>query len=132
MIEHRNVIGLFLNDRFQYDFSSADIWLQFHSCCFDFSVLKSVAPFYSEESSLWLGTINLTIWASAYSLYNEELQFFARQPQSFTDSAISCWLRAKLSIRYFILGGEAITPRLLFPMKSKYQDAKFINIYGPD
>ncbi|MEO5976060.1 MAG: AMP-binding protein [Chryseolinea sp.] len=38
MIEHRNVVRLFFNDAFQFDFGPRDVWMLFHSHCFDFSV----------------------------------------------------------------------------------------------
>jgi non-ribosomal peptide synthetase component F len=38
MIEHRNVISLFFNEEFQFDFGEKEVWTMFHSHCFDFSV----------------------------------------------------------------------------------------------
>ncbi|NLA87256.1 MAG: AMP-binding protein, partial [Clostridiales bacterium] len=38
MIEHRNVVRLLFNDKFQFDFNDKDVWTLFHSYCFDFSV----------------------------------------------------------------------------------------------
>src|SRR5690606_30987416 len=38
MIEHRNVIDLFRIEAPLYDFNERDVWVMFHSFCFDFSV----------------------------------------------------------------------------------------------
>src|ERR1041385_3437105 len=38
MITHQNVVRLLFNDAFQFDFGPNDVWTQFHSHCFDFSV----------------------------------------------------------------------------------------------
>ncbi|MCU0289269.1 MAG: condensation domain-containing protein, partial [Acidobacteria bacterium] len=38
MIDHVNVVRLFFNEKFQFDFNSRDTWTIFHSFCFDFSV----------------------------------------------------------------------------------------------
>jgi len=38
MVSHSNVVRLFFNDKFMFDFISRDIWTMFHSYCFDFSV----------------------------------------------------------------------------------------------
>ena len=38
MVEHKNVVRLFFNDAFQFNFTSNDTWTLFHSICFDFSV----------------------------------------------------------------------------------------------
>jgi non-ribosomal peptide synthetase component F len=38
LIEHRNVVRLLFNDRFQFSFSERDVWTVFHSFSFDFSV----------------------------------------------------------------------------------------------
>ena len=38
MLEHRNIVSLFVNDNQFYDFNENDVWTMFHSYCFDFSV----------------------------------------------------------------------------------------------
>ncbi|MCP4214293.1 MAG: AMP-binding protein, partial [bacterium] len=38
LIEHRNVVRLFFNDKFPFQFNRHDTWTMFHSHCFDFSV----------------------------------------------------------------------------------------------
>ena len=38
MVEHRNVVRLLKNSNFEYDFDENDVWMMFHSYCFDFSV----------------------------------------------------------------------------------------------
>ena len=38
MVEHKNVVRLFFNESFEYDFNDKDVWTMFHSHCFDFSV----------------------------------------------------------------------------------------------
>ncbi|MCX6584456.1 MAG: AMP-binding protein, partial [Candidatus Aminicenantes bacterium] len=38
LIEHKNVVRLLFNNRFQFDFNDRDVWSLFHSYSFDFSV----------------------------------------------------------------------------------------------
>ncbi|HLP44383.1 MAG TPA: condensation domain-containing protein, partial [Candidatus Kapabacteria bacterium] len=38
LIEHKNVVRLLFNERFQFDFNEHDVWSLFHSYNFDFSV----------------------------------------------------------------------------------------------
>jgi hypothetical protein len=38
LIEHRNVVRLFFNEKAIFDFNEKDVWTLFHSFCFDFSV----------------------------------------------------------------------------------------------
>ena len=38
LITHRNLVRLFVNDRFQFQFTPDDVWSMCHSYCFDFSV----------------------------------------------------------------------------------------------
>lgn len=38
MLCHRNVVRLFKNDKFLFDFDDTDAWVMFHSVAFDFSV----------------------------------------------------------------------------------------------
>jgi fengycin family lipopeptide synthetase D len=39
--------------------------------------------------------------------------------------------RKQLCIRYVFLGGEALKPSMLIPLKDKYPQASFTNLYGP-
>jgi non-ribosomal peptide synthetase component F len=42
LIEHRNVVRLFFNEAFQFDFGSDDVWTMFHNCNFDKTLLSNM------------------------------------------------------------------------------------------
>jgi len=133
MIEHRNVVRLFFNDAFQFDFNLNDIWTLFHSYCFDFSVwemygallyggkLVIIPKIIARDTSMfmeWLRDEKVTVLnqtPTAFSrLMEEELK---------TDKI----LRA---VRYVIFGGEALNPGQLKEWNARYPDSQLINMYG--
>lgn len=133
MLEHRNVVRLLFNSKFEYDFNESDIWTMFHSYCFDFSVWEMYGALLyggklviiSKETSKDLNkfvkllrkekvTVLNQTPAMFYNVINEELLY--------EDSS--------LDIRYVIFGGEALNPSKLKPFKDKYPNCKLINMYG--
>jgi fengycin family lipopeptide synthetase A len=133
MIEHRNVVRLLRNDRFQFRFSEKDVWTMFHSFCFDFSVwemygalmnggtLIVVSKEAARDTRLFLRIVkkhNVTVLnqtpAAFMNLMQEELT---------TDDA-------SLHLRYVIFGGEALKPAMLRPFHAKYPQTLLVNMYG--
>ena len=133
MIEHRNVVRLFFNDHFQFDFGPEDVWTQFHSHCFDFSVweifgallfggkLVIIPKMVARDTRAYLDILRqegVTVLnqtpSSFYNLAREELK---------TDDA-------PLKLRYVIFGGEALSPGKLKQWRRKYPDVKLINMFG--
>lgn len=133
MIEHRNVVRLLFNDRFQFNFSEADVWTMFHSHCFDFSVwemygallfggkLVIIPKKVSADTSAFLTVLKeeaVTVLnqtpGAFYNLIEEEMRH--------TDNA--------LQLRYIIFGGEALTTGKLEPWHNKYPQTKLVNMYG--
>lgn len=133
MIEHRNVVRLLFNNKFQFNFDNKDIWTLFHSYCFDFSVwemygallyggqLIIVAEYVKKDPAEYrklllehkVTVLNQTP-SSFYNLVNEDL--------SFTESL--------LNLNYVVFGGEALKPLKLKKWKEKYPKTKLINMYG--
>ena len=133
MLEHKNVVRLLYNDKFQFKFSSKDVWSMFHSYCFDFSVWEMYgALLYGgklviipkeeiRETDKFLSTLKLekvTVLnqtpAAFYNLINEEMKH--------DDKA--------LNLRYIVFGGEALKPIKLKEFHEKYPNTKLINMYG--
>jgi amino acid adenylation domain-containing protein len=133
LIEHRNVVRLLFNDRFQFDFTAQDTWTLFHSYCFDFSVwemygallkggrLVQVSKQTARDPERFLQVLRLeqvtvlnSTPAAFYQLVQQEMQ------QS----------DPGLRLRYVIFGGDALNPSRLKPWKEKYPQTKLINMYG--
>jgi amino acid adenylation domain-containing protein len=133
IIEHRNVVRLLFNGKFQFDFNHRDTWTMFHSFCFDFSVwemygallfggklivipkmtTRNLERYLDILKKLCVTVLNQTP-SAFYNLSNIELSS----------------KRSELSIRYVIFGGEALTLSRLRGWKSKYPATKLINMYG--
>lgn len=129
-LEHRNLVRLMVNDKNLYDFCESDVWMMFHSFCFDFSVWEMYgATLYGgalvllpkevvKDANLVLDTIKKNqvtvlnqVPSSFYQLMKEDKGSFA-------------------SVRYLIFGGEALNPRYLEGFKKQYPSIKIINMYG--
>ena len=133
LIEHRNVVRLMVNDKFQFDFNAHDVWTMFHSPCFDFSVwemygallyggkLVLVPKPVAMEPPVYLSLLKregVTVLnqtpTAFYSLADEELKHEDRH----------------LLIRYVIFGGEALQPGKLARWKEKYPGTMLVNMFG--
>ncbi|GAB3704759.1 hypothetical protein GCM10027592_36480 [Spirosoma flavus] len=132
MIDHENVVRLFVNDAPLFDFGEQDVWTMFHSFCFDFSVwemygallfggrLVVVPKHVAKDATLFatlLATENVTV------LNQTPSAFYVLQEQAVSK-------QEKLAVRYVIFGGEALNPGKLRPWKQAYPGCALINMYG--
>ncbi len=134
LIEHRNVVRLLFNDRFQFQFSERDVWTVFHSFSFDFSVwemygallyggrLVVVPRLVAQDPRAFLSllaaegvTVLNQVPSAFYGLVREEL---SRPTPSLS------------ALRYVIFGGEALQPALLREWKARYPSTTLINMFG--
>ncbi len=135
MIEHGNVVGLMFNDRFAFAFDETDVWTLFHSYCFDFSVWEMYGALL-RGGKLIIVTSETAKNSNDYLeiLENYKVSVLCQTPQSMY-SLIDLEMKQPdckgLSLKYVFLGGEALTPSRLRPMKEKYRDTEFVNLYGP-
>ncbi|HFG7806485.1 TPA: amino acid adenylation domain-containing protein [Salmonella enterica subsp. enterica serovar Java] len=135
-IPHANVMRLFAASERHFAFSEHDIWTLFHSSAFDFSVWEiwgallyggqlSVVPYWvsrsPEQFRQWVSDERVTVLNQTPSAF---AQFIAADATS-SDAA-------PLSLRYVIMGGEALEPATLLGWLAKYgEDApQIINMYG--
>lgn len=133
MIQHKNVVRLMFNDKFQFHFTDDDIWTMFHSYSFDFSVwemygallyggklilIDKITARTPKDYIRFLGKEKVTILnmtpTAFYTLLEEEL--YREQKE--------------LTLKYIIFGGEKLTIGKLAGWKEKYPDTKLINMYG--
>jgi amino acid adenylation domain-containing protein len=133
LIEHRNVVRLFMTDKPLFHFSEQDVWTLFHSYSFDFSVwemygallfggkLVIVPSSTAKDPSLFRELLlqhNVTVLnqtpSAFYNLIREELE----------NEALG------LGIRYVIFGGEALSPGKLAGWRKRYPQTELINMYG--
>jgi amino acid adenylation domain-containing protein len=133
MIEHRNVVRLMFNDKFQFDFNNNDVWTMFHSYCFDFSVwemygallyggkLVLIPRATARDSQRYLEVLKekkVTILNQTPSAFYNLMNLELKKP------------RKELYIRWIIFGGETLIPVRLKEWKARYPGTKLINMYG--
>ncbi|NOQ27042.1 MAG: amino acid adenylation domain-containing protein, partial [Bacteroidales bacterium] len=134
MIEHKNLVQLFFNDKFQFDFNEKDIWTMFHSHCFDFSVWEMYGALLYGGKLIVIPKIVAKDVEEYYKLLSEEKVTVLNQtPSAFYNlSEIALQKPGKTleNLRYVIFGGEALKPNKLAEWFNIYSDVKLINMYG--
>jgi tyrocidine synthetase-3 len=134
MIEHRNVVRLFFNDKFQFDFSEKDVWTMFHSHCFDFSVWEMYGALLYGGKLIIVPKI---VARDAVEYYNvlrkEKVTVLNQTPSAFYNLAqvvLSQPNKSLENLRYLIFGGEALKPNKLTEWFNTYSEVKLINMFG--
>ncbi len=133
MIEHFNVVRLFFTDNFQYDVSEQDIWIMFHSFCFDVSVwemygallfggkLVIIPKIVAQDPKQFLQVMKA-----------QKVTILSQTPTAFyniSKEEMNC-PDSELKIRYIIFAGESLKPIMLKEWHEKYPLVKLINMYG--
>jgi amino acid adenylation domain-containing protein/non-ribosomal peptide synthase protein (TIGR01720 family) len=133
LISHRNVVRLFFNDGTLFDFNENDVWVLFHSYCFDFSVWEMFgALLYGGK--LIIPTFETTRDVELFSdlLQNNAVTILNQTPSAFylLDDFLKEAAYPSVSIRNVIFGGEALNPRRLESWHQVYPETTLINMYG--
>ncbi|MGE5343807.1 MAG: amino acid adenylation domain-containing protein [Candidatus Omnitrophota bacterium] len=133
MLEHRHVVRLLFNDKFQFEFTNRDAWTMFHSYCFDFSVWEMYGALLYGGNLVIVPRIAAVDPAQLLHLLKKEcVTVFNQTPTVFynvIDEEMKHPDRA-LGIRYIIFGGEALDPAKLKEWRTRYPNTKLINMYG--
>ncbi|MGE5342713.1 MAG: non-ribosomal peptide synthase/polyketide synthase [Candidatus Omnitrophota bacterium] len=135
LINHRHVVRLLFNDRFQFDFTCRDIWTLFHSYCFDFSVWEMYGSLLYGGKLILVPRTTAKDTAAFLRLLNREAVTVLNQTPSAFYHLINEDLNnretgQRLHLKYVIFGGEALNPSKLSEWKSRYPQTKMINMYG--
>jgi amino acid adenylation domain-containing protein/non-ribosomal peptide synthase protein (TIGR01720 family) len=138
MVEHRNVVRLFEATFAWYRFDARDVWTMFHSHAFDFSVWEIWGALFHGGR-----VVIVPYWVSRsptsfYDLLAEEgVTVLSQTPSAFrqlvrADEAAASELRAALSLRHVVFGGEALDLGDLRPWWERHGDAvpRLVNMYG--
>ncbi|MCP5052814.1 MAG: AMP-binding protein, partial [bacterium] len=111
LIEHKNVVRLMFNYKFQFDFNEKDVWTLFHSFGFDFSVWEMYgALLYGGQ----LVVVPLMTTRDPHRfrqlLKQHEVTVLNQTPSAFYNLAAEEMKLpgAGLNLRYVIFGGEAL------------------------
>lgn len=132
MVEHRNVVRLFFNDDFQFDFGADDVWTMFHSQCFDFSVWEMYGALLFGGKLIVIPRALAIDTAQFVKLVQEEgVTVLNQTPSAFYNfSSEACNSQVALKLRYVIFGGEALSPGKLQLWRSRYSGVCLVNMFG--
>lgn len=132
ILNHKNVIRLLKNNKFQFDFNEKDVWSMFHSYCFDFSVLETFgATLNGGKIVIVPSTVAKDSYEFLRYIEKYKISVLNQVPSSFyhlmnTDSRFD----KMKSVRYLIFGAEALNPQKLHLWHKEYTNTKIINMYG--
>ena len=133
LVTHANVVRLFTATEPWYSFSDRDVWTQFHSYAFDFSVWELWgALLYGGK------LIVVPYWTSRdphafyHLLIDKQVTVLNQTPSAFYQlSAVDEAIEAELNLRLVIFGGEALDLANLKPWLERHGDRpQLVNMYG--
>ena len=131
MIEHRNVVRLFVNDDFKYDFNADDVWTMFHSYCFDFSVWETYGATLFGGKLIVLSKEEVKdSFAVMDIIKNKGVTVLNQVPSAFYNLLDADSEENELKLRYLIFGGESLKPQRLLKWYEWHPKVKIVNMYG--
>lgn len=131
MVEHRNVVRLLKNSNFEYDFDENDVWMMFHSYCFDFSVWEMYGATLNGAKLLLISNETAKdSYAVAEAINKNKVTVLNQVPSAFYNLMALDNGSQMNSVRYLIFGGESLNPLRLRDWHKTYNKAKIVNMYG--
>lgn len=130
LLEHRNIVRLMANNRFDFDFSEHDVWTVFHNFNFDFSVWEMYGPLLYGGQAIVVAPEDKTEPARFAKLLSERKVTVLNQTPSAFYNLEPNILAGDSHLRYVIFGGEALTPTRLQHFNRRHPNVKLINMYG--
>jgi amino acid adenylation domain-containing protein len=131
-VTHRNVLSLVKATRDELALRPSDVWTQFHSFAFDFSVWEIwgclltggrlvVVPYWVSRNPEEFHSL----------LEDEEVTILSQTPTAFAQLiAADRMAHGHLSVRLLIFGGEPLDQRMLLPWFDRYPSTRAENMYG--
>ncbi|SEQ90687.1 amino acid adenylation domain-containing protein [Streptomyces sp. yr375] len=146
VVPHRNVTALVDATRADFAFSADDVWSQFHSVAFDFSVWEIwgclltggrlvLVPYFaarSPESFLeLLVSERVTVLNQTPSAFGELVRSTEHSAEQSVEHSAD-QENAAVSVRLLVFGGEALDPRVLRPCLDApgWSRCRFVNMFG--
>ncbi|MDM3856894.1 MAG: amino acid adenylation domain-containing protein [Aphanizomenon gracile PMC649.10] len=137
LVNHSNVVRLFLATEQWYHFNSNDVWTLFHSYAFDFSVWELWgALLYGGRLVIVPYWISRDPKAFYRLLLQEQVTVLNQTPSAFRQliwvDQLPEMTQVELSLRWVVFGGEALEPRSLQPWfkRHSYHTPQLVNMYG--
>ncbi|MDC7777729.1 non-ribosomal peptide synthetase/type I polyketide synthase [Bacillus cereus] len=133
MIEHSNVIQLVMHQPNSFKFSSNDVWLLFHSFCFDMSVWEIFGSLtYGGRLVLATKETIRDTYKLAQLIADEGVTLLNQTPSAFYvfQQVVEEMPKLAFKIRLLTFGGEMLKPGLLQSWFKRSPNTVIVNMYG--
>lgn len=136
MVEHRNLISLFLSTELFFQFDEHDVWTQFHSYAFDFSVWEIWGALMFGGRLVLVPPMTCKSPEHFYQLLHDEGVTRLNQTPSAFRQLVNYQAGLDhplpLALQTVIFGGEALDMGSLKPWVERYgdQSPQLVNMYG--
>lgn len=132
LIEHKNVVNLMTKAAPYFQVSSQDVWTMFHTYCFDVSVWEMYgALLHGGRLVIVPAQVTQEPGELRNLIIEKGVTMFCQTPSAFYLLAEEMISNVRqTSLRYVILGGEAVKLYKLKGWYEHYQQASLINGYG--
>ncbi|MED2584939.1 AMP-binding protein, partial [Bacillus thuringiensis] len=133
MIEHSNVIQLVMHQPNSFKFSSNDVWLLFHSFCFDMSVWEIFGSLtYGGRLVLATKETIRDTYKLAQLIADEGVTVLNQTPSAFYvfQQVVEEMPKLAFKIRLITFGGEMLKPGLLQSWFKRSPNTVIVNMYG--
>lgn len=133
MVEHRNIVSLITTSNLSFNFTQTDVWTMFHSHCFDFSVWEIYgALLFGAKLIIIPKEVSVNPTRFLELLEEKKVTVLNQTPTAFYNLMEEDLKTKKkcLCLKYIIFGGEALTTTKVKAWKDRYDQIKFINMYG--
>lgn len=131
IIEHKNVVRLLFNDKFQFDFNESDVWMLFHYFGFDFSVWEMYgALLYGGKLVVLSSEEAKDTYQVSNIINNQGVTVLNQVPSAFYNLMLIMENQKLYNLRYLIFGGEELRPEKLHQWYKSNEHVKVINMYG--
>lgn len=136
LVSHADVVRLLTATESWFHFDRFDVWTLFHSYAFDFSVWEIWGALLYGGRLVVVPHLVSRSPDSFYDLLSDEgVTILNQTPSAFRQliqAEETCRAFKDLSLRFVILGGEALDPSSLKPWfrRHDYRHPKLVNMYG--